>query len=347
VADKHLRFKRCKAILETVHSFARHKVSRSLHPHRSSRIKPRNTSLRSYVVWGHYYDGREMIQPVLTMPSAAEETGPEFRLILGLRRAVITRVWSSHTVSAIVHFGLILLILAFNITAKKHPSHPTLHVVLLDPIVRQTFTSPTVHVPQPPSPKSGVLDPAMRKAPTLHIAEAAELRGAAVPVPLTAPVPEPQLPVPPSLDADILSSVAEARDLFGKYSVGNEMAGNRGGSASQGTAKSCSQSEESARPRVENTPVEILAKPKPAYSVEARQLHLEGEVLLEVIFQASGGIRIMHIAHGLGHGLDETAAEATSHIRFKPATCGGTSIDVNATVHVTFRLPKRQSDPNS
>jgi TonB family protein len=93
--------------------------------------------------------------------------------------------------------------------------------------------------------------------------------------------------------------------------------------------------------------VEILAKPKPAYSVEARQLHLEGEVLLEVIFQASGGIRIMHIAHGLGHGLDETAAEATSHIRFKPATCGGTSIDVNATVHVTFRLPKRQSDPNS
>jgi TonB family protein len=93
--------------------------------------------------------------------------------------------------------------------------------------------------------------------------------------------------------------------------------------------------------------VEILAKPKPAYSLEAQRLHLEGEVLLEVVFQASGGIRIMSITHGLGHGLDETAAEATLHIRFKPATCGGTSIDVDATIHVTFRLPKRQADANS
>ncbi len=178
----------------------------------------------------------------------------------------------------------------------------------------------------------------MRKASTLHIAEAAELPGLAVPIPLTAP---------PNLDADILSSGAEARDLFGKYSPGNGTAGNWGGSSSPGIEKSCAQSEESARPRVENTPVEILAKPKPTYSLEAQQLHIEGEVLLQVVFQASGEIRIMHISHGLGHGLDETAAEATSHIRFKPATCGGTSIDVNATIHVTFRLPKRQAGANS
>ena len=52
--------------------------------------------------------------------------------------------------------------------------------------------------------------------------------------------------------------------------------------------------------------VVILAKPKPVYSAEALKLNLEGEVLLDVIFPASGGeVHVNRVVKGLGHGLDE------------------------------------------
>ena len=48
-------------------------------------------------------------------------------------------------------------------------------------------------------------------------------------------------------------------------------------------------------------PVVILAKPKPVYSEEALKLNLEGEVLLDVIFPASGGeVHVNRVVKGLG-----------------------------------------------
>src|SRR6201987_1724602 len=53
--------------------------------------------------------------------------------------------------------------------------------------------------------------------------------------------------------------------------------------------------------------VEITFKPNPAYTDEARQLKLEGEVLLEVMFAANGQLHVNRGVPGLGHGLDEAA----------------------------------------
>jgi TonB family protein len=86
------------------------------------------------------------------------------------------------------------------------------------------------------------------------------------------------------------------------------------------------------------TPVEILYKPKPAYSTEARGLGLEGQVQLEVVFQASGAVRVIRVIKGLGHGLDEAAQQAASQVRFKPATRSGAPVDQNATISITFEL---------
>ena len=86
------------------------------------------------------------------------------------------------------------------------------------------------------------------------------------------------------------------------------------------------------------TPVEILAKPTPAYTDEARALHLEGDVLLEVQFLASGEIHVVRIVRGLGHGLDESAARAVAGIRFKPAQRDGQPVDVRTTINIVFRL---------
>ena len=86
------------------------------------------------------------------------------------------------------------------------------------------------------------------------------------------------------------------------------------------------------------TPVEITYKPNPVYTEDARQLKLEGEVLLEVFFGANGQLHVSRVVRGLGHGLDESALAAANLMRFKPALRNGLPVDSRAVVHVVFRL---------
>ena len=86
------------------------------------------------------------------------------------------------------------------------------------------------------------------------------------------------------------------------------------------------------------TPVEIIYKPNPVYTNEARSLKLEGEVLLDVTFFANGTLQVNRVVRGLGHGLDEAGSEAAKKIRFKPAQRGGQPVDSTAVVHVVFQM---------
>jgi len=85
-------------------------------------------------------------------------------------------------------------------------------------------------------------------------------------------------------------------------------------------------------------PAEILSKPTPVYTDEARKLRIEGEVMLEVVFESSGRLRIVRVLRGLGHGLDEAATRAAEQIRFKPALRDGQPSDSTAVLHIVFQL---------
>lgn len=85
-------------------------------------------------------------------------------------------------------------------------------------------------------------------------------------------------------------------------------------------------------------PVEILFKPKPEYTAEARAKKIEGEVLLQVIFSASGEVKVQRVVQGLGYGLDNSAEAAARQIRFRPAEQEGQTVDSDAVVHITFAL---------
>ncbi|HXJ94790.1 MAG TPA: TonB family protein [Terriglobia bacterium] len=85
-------------------------------------------------------------------------------------------------------------------------------------------------------------------------------------------------------------------------------------------------------------PVEIISKPNPVYSEEARRLHIQGEVLLRVIFSSSGRLQILGVARGLGHGLDQAAIQAAQQIQFKPARRNGRPENTAATLHILFEL---------
>jgi len=144
----------------------------------------------------------------------------------------------------------------------------------------------------------------------------------------------------------IKGTVASAN--FGSgVATGGQGDGRRSGHGSAGVQSSGFGTQEIAQntPRVQRvdttlptSSVEITYKPNPVYTDEARNLKLEGEVLLEVNFTANGQLHVNRVVRGLGHGLDEAAVAAANKMRFKPALRNGQAIDSTAVVHVVFQL---------
>jgi TonB family protein len=94
--------------------------------------------------------------------------------------------------------------------------------------------------------------------------------------------------------------------------------------------------------RVVSTPtttdLEVLSKPAVQYTSEARQLKVQGDVVLRVTFLANGQVVVQGIVRGLGHGLDEEARRVAQQIRFRPATRDGRPVDLTTTITISFQL---------
>lgn len=110
------------------------------------------------------------------------------------------------------------------------------------------------------------------------------------------------------------------------------------GFASAAAPLSSGRSSPAERPAIQIMPAEILSKPAPLYTREARNLRIEGEVLLEVVLHASGDLQVLRLVRGLGHGLDDNAVKAAEKIRFKPAMKDGQPADSTVVLHVIFQL---------
>ena len=132
---------------------------------------------------------------------------------------------------------------------------------------------------------------------------------------------------------------------FGSVVAASGQGGNRrssgeireGGFSDQATAPAAkAASPQEARPSVQ--PVEILEKPDPVYTAEARAKKIEGNVVLEVIFGAGGTVRVLRVVRGLGYGLDQAAIAAAERIRFRPERVDGKAVDERARLRIVFRL---------
>jgi len=87
-----------------------------------------------------------------------------------------------------------------------------------------------------------------------------------------------------------------------------------------------------------STNLEVLSKPPVQYTSEARQLKVQGDVVLRVTFTAAGQVLVQGVVHGLGHGLDEEARRVAQQIRFRPATRNGLAVDLTTTITISFQL---------
>lgn len=86
------------------------------------------------------------------------------------------------------------------------------------------------------------------------------------------------------------------------------------------------------------TSLEVLSKPSVQYTSEARQLKVQGDVVLRVTFTATGQVLVNGVVHSLGHGLDEEARRVAQQIRFRPATRDGQAVDMTTNITITFQL---------
>jgi len=128
---------------------------------------------------------------------------------------------------------------------------------------------------------------------------------------------------------------AGSPSLTGGPGYGN---GTGGAQGVRGTVPSDGSGRGAGAAESSSADVTVLYKPNPAYSAEGRERRIQGDVVLEVIFLASGQIKVTRVVSGLGFGMDDEAIRAAQRIRFTPAMRDGKPVDISARIRIEFRL---------
>ena len=244
----------------------------------------------------------------------------------------------------------------------KAPERPNSDVPKLEPVLARTkFDTSTAEPERPREPvKTGILNTSNAPEPTLKAAsEKVQTGGFGDPNGFAGGAPDAkhgnvarlgsfELPSGPGY-GNGSGGANGARGTVSSAGFGSGVAAPVATSRTHGTVQSggfgsveVATAAKSAPKQTEKAPaiqpVVILSKPSPVYTDEARKLRIEGEVLVEVIFRASGQVQTVRVVKGLGHGLDETALRSAEQIRFKPALQEGHAVDFPAIAHIVFQL---------
>lgn len=117
-------------------------------------------------------------------------------------------------------------------------------------------------------------------------------------------------------------------------------AGSQGRVVAAGIPAMAAQNTPAAAPQVQEaktTPPVLLSHSEPEYTAEARQLKIQGDVVLRVTITTSGQMVVHNVIHGLGHGLDESAMRSAPTYRFRPATQNGQPVEYTTNIIIKFQ----------
>jgi TonB family protein len=138
-------------------------------------------------------------------------------------------------------------------------------------------------------------------------------------------------------NAGVAGRVASA-GIPGSAGTGNAYGGGKVASAGIPQMQRAAFVAPPANAAPKSTNLEVLSKPPVQYTSEAKQLKVQGDVVLRVTFTANGQVLVQGVVHGLGHGLDEEARRVAQQIRFRPATRDGQPVDLTTNITITFQL---------
>ena len=94
------------------------------------------------------------------------------------------------------------------------------------------------------------------------------------------------------------------------------------------------------QPKEVDTRAEILDRPDPKYTEQARKVGVQGIVVLKVLLSPAGTVDRIRVARRLPYGLTESAIRAACEIKFKPAIKAGEKVPQWVTVEYGFTLTK-------
>ena len=86
------------------------------------------------------------------------------------------------------------------------------------------------------------------------------------------------------------------------------------------------------------TPLNILSKPRAAYTDRARQALVSGTVVVLVGMSEDGIVKHVMVVKSLGYGLDEAAVSAARQIKFEPKRIDGKPVSVVKTIEYSFNI---------
>jgi TonB family protein len=98
-------------------------------------------------------------------------------------------------------------------------------------------------------------------------------------------------------------------------------------------------------PRVASTD---LAGPVPVKKVDPKypptlvSERVEGEVVLYAVIRKDGSVGEIQLVRGVDDQLDTNAKEALEQWRFRPGAKAGEPVELEAIVHIPFRIPPRE-----
>jgi len=83
----------------------------------------------------------------------------------------------------------------------------------------------------------------------------------------------------------------------------------------------------------------ILERANPSYTEKARDVRVEGIVVLQFMIRKDGTLNSFKVIRSLGYGLDESAIYTVANRwHFKPATYEGMPVDYQAQIEVRFQI---------
>ena len=89
-----------------------------------------------------------------------------------------------------------------------------------------------------------------------------------------------------------------------------------------------------------DTRAEILFRPEPKYTDEARRVGVQGVVILKLLLSADGQIDRIRVVRRLPYGLTESAIRAACGLKFNPALKDGQKVPEWLNVEYGFSLAK-------
>jgi protein TonB len=88
-----------------------------------------------------------------------------------------------------------------------------------------------------------------------------------------------------------------------------------------------------------DSPPASLSRKLPAYSMQARQMRLQGTVVLKVLVNEVGAVEQVVVVSGIdGAGLNDATVKAARQWTYRPATKDGVPVKVWTTEQVTFKI---------